>query len=340
MSKSLFRVVVFSTKNYDQIGLTEALGRSSDAAPISFRFLSSRLSASTAELAKDAEAVCVFVNDTVNSEVLKILHDKGIQLIALRCAGFNNVDLKAASELGISVVRVPAYSPNAVGEFVAAQLLTLARKIHKAYNRVRENNFDLQGLVGIEIRGKKAGIVGTGKIGVATAKVLKGLGLELFGFDVFHNQEFIDLGGQYLSLDELLSQSDIVSLHCPLNESTKYLIRSETIAKMKSGAYLINTSRGALLDTQAVLDALYSGHIGALAIDVYEGEGDLFFEDRSGAIVHDPILAKLQALPNVLVTGHQAFLTDVALRNICNITIDNLSNFYYQRPLKNKVDPK
>ncbi|GJD07301.1 2-hydroxyacid dehydrogenase [Galdieria sulphuraria] len=321
MSKSLFRVVVFSTKNYDQIGLTEALGRSSDAAPISFRFLSSRLSASTAELAKDAEAVCVFVNDTVNSEVLKILHDKGIQLIALRCAGFNNVDLKAASELGISVVRVPAYSPNAVGEFVAAQLLTLARKIHKAYNR-------------------KAGIVGTGKIGVATAKVLKGLGLELFGFDVFHNQEFIDLGGQYLSLDELLSQSDIVSLHCPLNESTKYLIRSETIAKMKSGAYLINTSRGALLDTQAVLDALYSGHIGALAIDVYEGEGDLFFEDRSGAIVHDPILAKLQALPNVLVTGHQAFLTDVALRNICNITIDNLSNFYYQRPLKNKVDPK
>ncbi|GJQ09487.1 hypothetical protein GpartN1_g3724.t1 [Galdieria partita] len=340
MSKSLFRVVVFSTKNYDQTGLTEALGSFQDAAPIAFRFLSSRLSPSTAELAKDAEAVCVFVNDTVNREVLKVLHDNGIQLIALRCAGFNNVDLKAASELGITVARVPAYSPNAVGEFVAAQLLTLARKIHKAYNRVRENNFDLQGLVGIEVRGKKAGIVGTGKIGIATAKVLKGLGLELLGFDVYHNQEFIELGGQYLSLDDLLSKSDVVSLHCPLNETTKHLIRGETIAKMKSGAYLINTSRGALLDTQAVLDALYSGHIGALAMDVYEGEGDLFFEDRSGAIVHDPLLAKLQALPNVLVTGHQAFLTDVALRNIYNITIDNLSNFYYQKPLKNKVDPK
>lgn len=214
----------------------------------------------------------------MNEEVLKILHDKGIQLIVLRCAGFNNVDLKAASELGIPVVRVPAYSPNAVGEFVAAQLLTLARKIHKAYNRVRENNFDLQGLVGIEIRGKIVGVVGTGNIGIATAKVLKGLGLELLGYDVYQSQEFIDLGGRYVTLDELLSQSDIVSLHCPLNESTRHLICAETIAKMKSGAYLINTSRGALLDTPSVLDALYSGHIGALAIDVYEGEGDLFFE--------------------------------------------------------------
>jgi len=278
---SALRVVVFSTKDYDQSGLTEALERVPNAAPIKFRFLSSRLSANTAELAKDADAVCVFVNDTVNKEVLKILHDRGVGLIALRCAGFNNVDLKAASELKIPVVRVPAYSPNAVGEFVAAQLLTLARKIHKAYNRVRENNFDLQGLVGIEVRGKTVGIVGTGKIGVATATVLKGLGLELLGYDVFPNQDFKNLGGRYVELNELLSQSDIVSLHCPLNENTKHLIRTETLSIMKPGAYLINTSRGALMDTQAVLDALYSGHIGALAMDVYEGEGDLFFEVRS-----------------------------------------------------------
>eukprot|EP00871_Galdieria_phlegrea_P004791 jgi/Galph1/5312/GphlegSOOS_G3938.1 len=335
MSSNLFRVTVFSTKSYDKTFFTDELQQFKNI--LGFRYLSVRLSPSTAELARDSEAVCIFVNDTANREVLAVLRDKGVRFIALRCAGFNNVDIQAASELGLTVVRVPAYSPNAVAEFVAAQLLMLTRKLHIAHNRVRENNFDLQGLVGIEVRGKKVGIVGTGAIGLATATTLKGLGLELLGYDVMENKEFINLGGRYVSLEELSNQSDIISLHCPLNKHTKHLVNASFIEKMKKGAILINTSRGGLIDTQAVLDGLYAEHIGALAIDVYEGEGDLFFEDRSGAILHDPLLAKLQALPNVLITGHQAFLTDVALKNIAKVTIENLLCLYHQQPLKNQV---
>jgi D-lactate dehydrogenase len=264
------------------------------------------------------------------------LASHGTSLIALRCAGFNNVDLKAAARLGMRVVRVPAYSPYAVAEHVVAMIQTLNRKTHRAYNRVREGNFSLEGLLGFDLHSRTIGVVGTGKIGQIFAQIMKGFGCEVLGYDVFKNSAFEAIG-RYVALPELLSQSDIVSLHCPLTPETYHLINAEAIEQMKPGAMLINTSRGGLVDTEAAIDGLKSKKIGALGLDVYEQESDLFFEDLSNEIIQDDLFERLTTFPNVLITAHQAFFTKEALENIAETTMQNISDFEAEQPLKNEV---
>lgn len=315
------KVAVFSSKPYDE----KSLGETNANYGHELVFFEPRLNQYTASLASGFEAVCVFVNDELNRKTLEILAAQGIKLIALRCAGFNNVDLKAAAELGFTLVRVPAYSPYAVAEHAVALILTLNRKIHRAYNRVREGNFALDGLLGFDLNGCTVGIVGTGKIGSITAGIIKGFGCEILGYDLYPNDNFPKIG-TYVELKELLSRSDIISLHCPLTPETRYLINPKTIAQMKPGVMLINTSRGALIDTQAVIEALRSFHIGYLGLDVYEQEGDLFFEDLSNEIIQDEVFAVLLTMPNVLITGHQAFFTQEALSNIAETTLSNITD--------------
>ncbi|BAU54705.1 D-lactate dehydrogenase [Mucilaginibacter gotjawali] len=269
-------------------------------------------------------AVCVFVNDNLTGEVIDVLAAKGVKVIALRCAGFNNIDLAAAKKHGITVCRVPAYSPEAVAEHAVAMLLTLNRKTHKAYNRVREQNFSLNGLLGFNMHGKTVGVIATGRIGKAFCKIMLGFGCKVLAFDLYKDQELIAAGVDYISFEEVLQQADIISLHCPLTPESHHLINKETLGLMKHGATLINTSRGALIDTHAVIAALKTGRLAYLGIDVYEQEDRLFFKDLSGSIIEDDTIQRLMSFPNVLVTGHQAFFTEDALAQIAETTLNNI----------------
>lgn len=317
------KVAVFSTKPYDR----QFLERANAEAGHELLFLDARLTASSAALANGAQAVCAFVNDILDRGTLTRLRDLGVRLVALRSAGFNNVDLQAARELGVAISRVPAYSPHAVAEHTAALILALNRKIHRAYARVREGNFALDGLLGFDLRGRTVGIVGTGKIGVEVARIMNGFGCRLLGHDPEANPGFEKLGGRYVPLATLLAESDIVTLHCPLTPATRHLIGDAAVAAMKPGVMLINTSRGAVVDTKAVIKGLKSGRIGHLGLDVYEEETDLFFENLSNQMIHDDVFARLLTFPNVLITGHQGFFTAEALTAIAETTIASISSF-------------
>lgn len=317
------KVAVFSTKRYDR----EFLDVANAGAGHELHYLDVHLSAETAALATGAEVVCAFVNDVLDAPTLTNLNAIGVRLVALRSAGFNHVDLAAARTLGLTIARVPAYSPYAVAEHTAALILSLNRKIHRAYARVREGNFALDGLLGFDLRGRTVGIVGTGKIGLEVSRIMTGFGCRVLGHDPEENAAFRDLGGRYVPLSELLAESDIVTLHCPLTPVTRHLIGTEAIEAMQTGVMLINTSRGAVIDTRAVIRGLKSGKIGHLGLDVYEEEADLFFENLSDQMIHDDVFARLLTFPNVLITGHQAFFTVEALTAIAETTIGNISAF-------------
>ena len=325
MTSPTMRMAMFSAKPYDCRSFDAANGADAAGGAVEIHYHEARLNPRTAGYAIDADVVCAFVNDDLSAEVLEVLAAAGTKCVALRCAGFNNVDLEAAGRLGLVVVRVPAYSPNAVAEHTLALMLTLNRKIHRAHNRVRDRNFSLDGLVGFDMAGKIAAVIGTGQIGAIVARLLWHLRCKVVAFDPVVNEGLVDLGVTYVDLDEALSVGDIVTLNCPLNEHTHHLVNEGSIAKMKPGAMLVNTGRGALIDTAAVLEALKSGHIGSLALDVYEEEGDLFFEDRSDEILDDDNFARLLTYPNVLITAHQAFLTHEALAAIAETTLANVA---------------
>jgi D-lactate dehydrogenase len=319
----MINAAVFDTKPYDR----QALEQASANHGIQWHFLEFRLTEDTASAAKNARAVCGFVNDQLNRSCLELLAKQGVELVTLRSTGFNNVDIDAARELKLTVTRVPIYSPYAVAEHAVALLLTLNRKIHRAFNRVRELNFSLNGLEGFDLHGKTAGIVGTGKIGQVTAQIFRGFGMRVLAYDVFPNHEWAKQNGvKYTdTVSVLLRNSDVVSLHTPLTAQTKYTIRAETIELMRPGSILINVSRGALVDTKALIEALKSGRIAGVGLDVYEEEEGIFFEDLSGGMLHDDELARLLTFPNVLITSHQAFLTREALTEIAGTTVANIS---------------
>jgi D-lactate dehydrogenase len=317
----MIRVSFYDTKAYDREYLIRAPG--SDR--IEWEFHEFWLKTKTAATAQGERAVCVFVNDRVDSACLKILSQAGIQLVTLRCAGYNNVDLVAAKALGIAVTRVPSYSPHAVAEHAVGLLLTLNRKIHKAYNRVRELNFSLNGLAGFDIYGKTVGIIGTGKIGKIAAQIFCGFGARVLAYDAAPDPEWAKpLGVEYTDLPTLLASSDIVSLHVPLFPELFHMLNAQTIARMKPGVYIVNTSRGKLIDTKALIDALKAGHVGGVALDVYEEEEGVFFEDLSGHVLKDDDLSRLLTFPNVLITSHQAFFTHEALTEIARVTTENI----------------
>lgn len=325
-------VAVFSTKPYDRAFLSAANRGRHELA-----FLEPKLDASTLPLVAGAAAVCLFVHDHADAAVIAELSRSGVRGIALRCAGYNNVDLVAAARCGLPVVRVPAYSPHGVAEHAVALLLTLNRRVHRAYNRVREGNFALEGLMGFDLHGKTVGIVGTGRIGQCFAQIMAGFGCKLIANDVIENAALRALGATYRPLERLFAESDIISLHCPLTPATHHVINAAALAQMRDGVFLINTSRGPLIDTGAVIDALKSGRLGALAIDVYEEEEGLFYEDLSNRILADDQLARLLVFPNVLVTGHQAFFTREAMAAIAETTIANLEDIAANRPCPNAI---
>lgn len=314
------RVLFYSTQSYD----IESFDLANKDHGFELSYLDAHLNKRTAPLSKGFDAVCVFVNDSVDAEVLRILSENGIEIIALRCAGFNNVDLEAAKKYNIKVVRVPEYSPNAVAEHSCALILALNRKTHKAYNRTRESNFKLCGLKGFDLAGKTIGIIGCGRIGQVAAKIFNGFDMKVLVYDPYYKGDLSFV--RQVTLVELLSSSDIVSLYCPLNQETKHLIDAKAINAMKDGVMIINTSRGALIDTKAAIAGLKSGKIGYLGLDVYEEEAGLFFEDHTGMIMQDEVLARLLTFPNVLVTGHQAFFTAEALSQIAKTTLVNLES--------------
>ena len=316
----MIKVAFFDAKAYDR----PSFERFAAMHDMEFRFLETKLNEDTVALAKGYDAVCVFVNDTVNAAVVDKLYEYGVKLIALRSAGYNNVDVKAAFGK-IHVVHVPAYSPYAVAEHAIALLLTSVRRIHKAYNRTREFNFSLSGLTGFDLHGKTVGVIGTGKIGRIFIDICRGFGMNVIAYDRFPAK---DSGIRYAALDELLEQSDIISLHCPLTDETRHLIDGSAIEKMKKGVVIINTSRGGLIDAEALLKGIKSRKIGAACLDVYEEEADIFFEDRSGHILNDDILSRLISMPNVIVTSHQAFLTEEALNNIAETTVNNILSYF------------
>ncbi|TQV82581.1 2-hydroxyacid dehydrogenase [Exilibacterium tricleocarpae] len=326
------KVAVFSAKPYDRQFLLQANQNRHELV-----FFEPHLNADTALLARGCNAVCVFVNDNLQAQVLSVLAAQDIQSVALRCAGFNNVDLEAAQEHGMTVVRVPAYSPYAVAEHTAALILDLNRKIYRAFNRVRDGNFALDGLLGFDLHGQTLGIVGTGKVGQVVAKIMHGFGCKLLAHDLAPAAACGQWGVEYVALDELLQRADIVTLHCPLTPETHHLIDRAAFRQMRDGAMLINTSRGALVDTAAAVKALKSGKLGYLGLDVYEEEGDLFFEDLSGKVIQDDVFARLQTFPNVVITGHQAFFTRNALHNIAQTTVDNLDSIERGKPCPNLV---
>ncbi len=323
------KLAFFDTKPYDR----DAFEASAKGHDIKVKFFETKLTPDTVGLAKGFDAVCVFVNDTVNQEVIDALYDGGVRLIALRCAGYNNVDVTAAFGK-IHVVRVPAYSPYAVAEHAMAMLLTSIRRIHKAFIRTRDYNFSLQGLTGFELHGRTVGVVGTGKIGRVFIDICRGFGMRVIAYDKFPAK---DSNIEYRELEDIFKESDIISLHCPLTEETYHIIDEESVAKMKKGVVILNTSRGALIDAQALLDGIKSRKIGAACMDVYEEESDLFFEDRSGHIIDDDTLARLISMPNVIVTSHQAFLTNEALGNIADTTIHNLESFFEKGVCENEL---
>ena len=327
------KISFFSTQPYDK----QFFNQYNDSFGFELEYFETSLGPQTVSLVSNSTAICIFVNDKVTAGVLQQLAAKGVKIIALRCAGFNNVDLEVAKELNIKVCRVPAYSPEAVAEHALAMILTLNRKIHKAYNRVREQNFSLNGLLGFDLSGKTIGIVGTGNIGRAFCKIMTGFGCKLLAFDVIANRETEALGVEYVPLIELLNKSDIISLHCPLNEQTKHLINNETISMMKKGVMLINTSRGGLIDTGAVIEALKQQQIAYLGIDVYEQEEKLFFRDLSADIIEDDTIQRLMSFSNVLVTAHQAFFTAEALTQIALTTLRNIGELDQQGNLSTQA---
>lgn len=315
------KILFFSSRPYDKAFFTQH----NDAYGFELDFLETHLGPHiVGAVEKSTFAICVFVNDKLTDEVIAALAEKGVKVIALRCAGFNNVRLETAKRHGIRVCRVPAYSPEAVAEHAVAMLLTLNRKTHKAYNRVREQNFALTGLLGFNLHGKTVGVIGTGKIGKAFSRIMLGFGCRVLAYDPFEDQELKSEGVLYGSFDEIIKQADIISLHCPLNADNQYLVNRETLSLMKNGVTIINTSRGGLIDTRDTIDALKTGKIGYLGIDVYEQEQKLFFKDLSGTIIEDDTIQRLMSFPNVLVTGHQAFFTEEALSQIAEVTLSNI----------------
>lgn len=327
------RVIFFSSQTYDRVSFTNA----PLPAGIELQFQPARLNLDTVVLAERHEVVCAFINDDLSAPVLERLAGGGTRLIALRSAGYNHVDLLAAKRLGLSVVRVPAYSPHAVAEHAVALILTLNRCLHRAYNRTRDGNFSLHGLTGFDLVDKTVGVIGTGQIGATFARIMTGFGCQLLAYDPYPNPEVEALGARYLPLADLLARAQIISLHCPLNEQSRHLINARSLAAMQRGAMLINTGRGGLVDTPALIDALKSGQLGYLGLDVYEEEAQLFFEDRSDLPLQDDVLARLLTFPNVVITAHQAFLTREALAAIATTTLDNIAAWAAGTP-RNLVD--
>jgi D-lactate dehydrogenase len=330
------KVAVFSTKSYDREFLDAA--NAAAQANHEFVYFDTRLSPKTASLAVDCPAVCAFVNDDVGAETLEVLVDQGTRFIALRSTGFNNVDLKTAAELGIKVARVTVYSPFSVAEHAVGLVLMLNRRLYRAYNRVRDDNFSLEGLLGFDLHGSTVGIIGTGKIGMIFAQIMQGFGCHLLGYDAFPNPKFEAIGdARYVQLPELFTKADIISLHCPLTPETYHLIDASAIAQMKPGMMLINTSRGGLIDTKAVIEGIKSGKIGHLGIDVYEQEDELFFRDLSDTVIQDDAFQLLQSFSNVVITAHQGFFTRNALNDISTTTVSNITEFEQGHSLKNEI---
>lgn len=315
----MIKIAFFDTHSYDKESFEKV-----DDKNIQITFFETKLNIHSADLAKGYDVVCIFVNDDASKEVIEKLYENGVKLIALRCAGYNNVDLSACFGK-IHVVHVPAYSPYAVAEHTMALLLTSLRRVHKAYNRTRDYNFSLDGLTGFNLYGKTVGVIGTGRIGRIFIDICKGFGMNVLAYDKFPAP---NSNLNYVSLDEIFSKSDIISLHCPLTEETKHLINASSIEKMKKGVFILNTSRGALIDAEALLNGIKSRKIGAACLDVYEEESDIFFKDKSGHILNDDVLARLISMPNVILTAHQAFLTNEALENITSTTIENIKSFF------------
>jgi len=327
------KIAVFSAQPYDR----QFLDAANAAEGHDLKYFEAALGLESVALAAGHEAVCIFVNDVANATVLEALQAGGTQLVALRCTGFNNVDLAAAARLGVKVVRVVNYSPNSVAEHAVALLLAINRKTHRAYNRTRESNFSLNGLMGFDLHGKTAAVVGTGKIGRVFARIMLGFGCKVIGHDTFPSAEFEALGARYAAPGEIGANADIVSLHCPLTPETHHIINAETLRRMKRGALLVNTSRGGLVDTEAAIEALKSGQLGGLGLDVYEQEAGLFFRDLSNTIVTDDVLQRLIAFPNVIVTGHQAFFTQEAIGTISETTLRSATEFAKKAPLSNEI---
>lgn len=321
-------VAFFDTKSYDRESFLKLNNEE-----LNFRFFENKLNPDTVSMAACCDAVCAFVNDDINKYVLEQLEKFGVGLVAMRCAGYNNVDLKAAAGR-VKIVRVPAYSPYSVAEHAMGMILMLNRKLHRAYIRTRDHNFSLEGLTGFDLKGKTVGVIGTGKIGRCFADICDGFGMNIIGYDPYESEEFC---GKYTSLEKLLEQSDIISLHCPLTKDNKNIINSKSIEKMKKGVFIINTSRGQLIDTQSLSDGLKSGKIGAAGLDVYEEETDIFFEDYSDEIIQDDTLSTIISMPNVIVTSHQAFLTREALTAIAETTIENICDFFAGKQLENEI---
>ncbi|AUX72784.1 2-hydroxyacid dehydrogenase [Erwinia pyrifoliae] len=325
------KIAVYSTKQYDRKYLQQV----NEDYGFEIQFFDFLLSEATAKNAAGCEAVCIFVNDDASRSVLEELAALGVKCVALRCAGFNNVDLDAAAELAIKVVRVPAYSPEAVAEHAVGMMMTLNRRIHRAYQRTRDANFSLEGLIGFNMHGRTAGVIGTGKIGIAALRILKGFGMRLLAFDPYPSPQAVELGAEYVDIDTLFSQSDVITLHCPLTAENYHLLNKSAFTRMKQGVMVINTSRGGLIDSQAATEALKQHKIGALGMDVYENERDLFFEDNSNDVIQDDVFRRLSACHNVLFTGHQAFLTAEALTSISHTTLENLRLLKKGEPCEN-----
>ncbi len=329
------RVACFSTKNW----VRDSFEKANEDGAHDITFLEAGLDGTTVSLSNGHRAVCVFVNDVVDAEVLQGLADRGVTCIALRCAGFNNVDVQKAYELGITVVRVPAYSPHAVAEHALGMMLALNRRYHRAFNRIREQNFSLEGLLGFDVHGKTIGVIGTGKIGRVFCELIRGFGCRILAHDKYPDGELEEAGVEYVAVQSLYEESDIISLHCPLTHETHHMINEAAIGSMKDAVMILNTSRGALIDTGAVIDGLKSGRIGYLGLDVYEEEEDLFFEDLSDQVIQDDTFVRLQTFPNVLITAHQAFFTREAINNIAQVTLGNLTEVEAGEDPSNLVSP-
>ncbi len=327
------KVAVYSAKPYDKRFLEEA----SKGHNLNFHFFEDSLSEDMASMLRDFEIICLFVNDVVDRPIMEKLASNNVKMIALRCAGFNNVDIQAAAELGITIARVPAYSPYAVAEHTLAMILTLNRKTHRAYNRVREGNFSLNGLMGFDLNGKTVGVIGTGRIGQIFCQIMQGLNCRVIAHDPYPNEDLQKAGVTYHSREELFLQSDIVSLQCPLTDKTRHLINDESINIMKDGVMIINTSRGGLIHTEALVRGLKSGKIGFMGMDVYEQEENIFFHDLSDQIIQDDLIMRLISFPNVLITSHQAFFTNNAMKNIAETTVMNINQFLGGEKLENEV---
>ncbi|MBV6541106.1 2-hydroxyacid dehydrogenase [Ursidibacter maritimus] len=328
------KIAVFSTKSYDRKYLEQA----NQQYGFELEFFDFMLNEQTVKMAEGCDAVCIFVNDDGSRAVLTKLAEQGIKMIALRCAGFNNVDLEAAKELGLQVVRVPAYSPEAVAEHTVGLMMTLNRRIHRAYQRTRDANFSLEGLIGFNMHGRTVGVIGTGKIGIATMRILKGFGMQILAFDPFKNPVAEEIGATYVGLDELYARADVITLHCPATAENYHLLNKESFDKMKEGVMIINTSRGSLINTTDAIEALKERKIGALGLDVYENERELFFEDKSNDVILDDVFRRISSCHNVLLTGHQAFLTEEALMNISDVTLSNIQTLQTHKPCVNQVN--